>query len=726
MDEITYPIALKGLGNEFPQSEQPLEFARKLVNRFINVNGQSEKRPGLKKIESPYTNFYTGVLASAGSQPGKIKFLAEHASSNGEEQLLCGLYSTTASSNNILKFQEDWQSWQEVAVLSSAGDQFSEYLRTNAVSVSGRFITAQAGDKTVISNPDYVTMYYNKGQVSRLLPVIESGKMTTGASANKVVDSGVTSWISGTFVANNDLVWNITKSSYGIVTSVGAANLDVSPMGSAANGATGLGVAAVTAALLAENAPGDYYKIIDLVENNIFEPASGIKDNVALAGADTNASVIAVTAFNFQASQILQNDYVYNTTRNAITRVISVSGNIRVADVSGQVAGDSLVFMKSAVPVADFAHAHYSRLYLIDTRDKSKVRVSGPNDAEDFTTFTQTLQSTSIDYGANQPQGEKLITLGSYQRYLVAGSDRNVYVDEGTNPIADTSTSTADLSPVGLFNQGVASPRPFANIGREMLFLSRDGARTFNITDILAVDTDNISEQIKSELRDAIQSNSYDSNLIQSIHYPKRNWVLFKVGNTIYNFNYTPIYVKGDYIRGGTWSKFTGLFAQCDEFLVRQDGTLIASYYDSSTNANYLYEFDTGNYLDDTQEINTEYESAWLTLEVGSGNGIIKDGRYIKPYFECYGDTVYNIKAIADLETQTTCDSVVVSAAGGGGIGSMVVEAWPVGGAAIANQQKYPFRWRGEQVKVNIATSGGQGKETISKFILYGNKFGRK
>lgn len=726
MEEIRYPVALRGLGTEFPESDKPVEFASKLTNRFINIYGHAEKRPGCKRIESPYTNTFDGA-ATYTSQPGRIDHLFEHVSANGTEKLTTILYTTTASSHSLRSFDENRQAWNTGSLFNGINDPFSNLLRCNQTSVSGRFTSTQVDDRTIIASPNYWTMEYKASNFDILLPVIEQGRLTANTSANKVYDSAVGSWLNSTFVSPFDLLYNVSKSAYGIITSVGTTDLDVTTIGSAGENATGIGLnSSNVSGFNTESQSGDYYKVIDLVENNIFEFQPNIKENNAIATSATDTSVIAVSGVDFSTTKLLRGDYVYNSTRNKVTRVLSVSANCRVNEITGQVPGDSLVFLRRPIPPSNFAHNHYGRLYLIDERDKNKIRVGGINDPNDFTTFTNTLESATLDLGSNQPQGESLLSMASFQRYLVIGGTKNTYIYQGTNPIVDVSGNNSDVTPVGLFNNPVLSQNAFANMGQSMAFMSNDGARSFNISDVLAVQTDNISEAIKTEFREAIQSNNYAYENLQVVHYAKRNWVMFKVGTVIYNFNYTPLYVNGQFYRGGSWSKFTGLLAEGDHYLVRKDGTLVFASYDADNNANYIYEFDTGDYQDDLVDVPTEYESAWITLEADSGRGIVKDGRYIKPYLECYGDTNYYINAVADLETNTTCDSVVVSALGGGAIASAAVGTSKVGGNVVINELKHPLRWRGEQMKLSIATSGGNGKETISKFVLYGNTFGRK
>jgi len=391
--------------------------------------------------------------------------------------------------------------------------------------------------------------------------------------------------------------------------------------------------------------------------------------------------------------------------------------------VSGQTNGDSFVLLKSAMPIATYAHVHYDRLYMIDERDKTKVRISGPSDPQDMTTTRQTLDSNTQDFGSKQSQGDVLLCLDTFQRYLVAGGKQRVYMLEGTTPIADTTADVVDLAPVGLFPQGVVSDTSFANIGGGMVYAAQDGLRRFDVTDILAVATDNASEVIKSELRERIltQTQAGTVNQIQVVHYPRRNWVLFKAGDIMYCFNYSPIYSQGQLIANATWSKFTGKLAECDAFILRANGDLICADQDGN-----VYQFDVPGALDDAgTSINTEYQTAWITPGVESGGTRVMDGKYIRPFFETKGAVNYTIAASAELGSNRSSTSIRVSAVGGGGVGVAIVGTTPVGGISMPIDPKLPLRWRGKQARFTITTSGGR-QDTISKFALYGNGFGRE
>jgi hypothetical protein len=747
MKEVTFRTAYKGLGTEFSESEQPPEFARRLENRFINIYGAVEIRPGLGQIDSPGTNFFSNGSYTIIS--GNCDLITEYSNPvNGDSILLSSLITST-SVRAFFRYSTTVNAWTEVLPPpnpNTAGNGLSRiYVDDNAVK-EGKLFSSQFSEKMIFAGEQYRPFFYSNNSESLdrffdLNPVVIEGFAASGSNSAKLTDDNVSNWLTETFVQPNDLVYNVTRSAFGIITSVGAGNIDCSPITSA-GGTSGAGKTIVTAGASESMIPGDLYQIWDTRELNIF-PQGGtesgitgvfidIKDNTAVAGAQTTSAQISVSGFDFSTSDIRRGDVVYNTTRNRVAFVNSVSANLSIVEststtvsgktISGQTAGDSLVFLKTAAPISVFPHIHYGRLYLIDERERTKIRVTGPDDAQDFTTFDDSLDAGGIDYGAKQPQGEELLTLSTFQKYLVVGGKRNIYLSEGTDPIADTSGATVSFTPVGLFSQGCVSNLSLANIGSNMLFAANDGMRSFNILDVLQVQTDNISEVIKTELRQAIKSNLDTPQNLQVIHYPKRNWVMFKVGSVIYNYNYTPIYIEGQLVSSGTWSKFTGTFAECNAFLVKRNGDLLCSFHDVSADVSYFYEFDVGYYTDASAGISTQYRSAWL---IPSGDGIVSDGRYIKPFFENEGEVSYNIVATSDLETQLECDNILVTATGGPVLGNYQVGVDPIGGELVPTDRKYPLRWRGEQVQVDINTSAQQTRDQISKYVMYVNTFGR-
>lgn len=673
-----------GLATEFSLSEMPIEYARNFTNRFINVRGDAEKRQGIRKL--------------GGQIPGAPTITGLH-----EYVDRLGVSTLFASANgSIYKYNTTTATWTSVL----SGKDSSQ--RLLSVQMAGKLIFVNGSDRNFYTDDAGVTF-------KELKAIVETGvASSTSTSAAGLSDSTVTNWLSGTFVNTNDVIFNATVSAYGIITSVGATSLQNSPIGT---GATGIGLAA------SDQTATNRYEIIDTVELNVIPSPLGTLDNFATITSGSSATKISVSGVDFTDSEVEIGDYVYNTTRNALTRIVAVSANLNVVSVTGQTANDSITLHKSAMPIAAFPHVHYRRLYLIDSRQRSTVRISGPDDPQDFTTDQDGLNATTEFYGARQPQSEILLCLKTFQQYLVAGGQRNVYADSGTNPIIDTSAASRDFNPVGLFPQGCVSRFGLESIGGAAIFAANDGLRNFNAQfNANTFQTANISEVIKSELARAISSKSGDTDEIQAIHYPRRNWLLFKVGDTIYNYNYTPAYNNGQIVSSayGSFSKFTGKFAQQKIYYVRRNGDLLCAGADG-----YVYEFDKGDYSDDGVAISAVIETGPLNLNEAQQIDIqFKSGVYIKPKFETSTPITYSITAIGGSNSQTT-DTVQATTTGIGEVGFASIGTSPIGGNRIF-EDKLPLRWKGNDFRVRIETNTTEGPDIITSYTVYGNILGRE
>lgn len=679
MQVTTYNVPYRGLGTEFAQADQPVEFANQLTNRFINLFGQAEKRQGLKK--------FGNQISSKPTLDEMHEFVDKRDNST----------YFASGEGKIYKYNTSTSNWDLVV---------------SGKSSSSALISKQMGDKLIFVNGVDRNFYTDDAGVTfkELQPLINKGTMGSGSSSVKLTDSKISNWANQTFVAVNDIVFNANTSAQAIITSVGSTDLDISPTGSAA---TGVGFAPNA------NKSGDKYQIWDAIELNIIPTSIG-PDNVALTTGITNLTVIAVSGVDFSTTDVRVGDYVYNTTRNALTQVQSVSANLVVNSVSAQTAGDTVTFQKKAMPIATYFHVHYGRGYYIDARDVTKVRVTGPNDPQDMTTEAKTLNSTSIDYSSRYPKGAGLKTLSTFGKYLVAGGNGQVFIDSGQNPISDTSGQATDLAPIGNFTQGCVSKFGLTNIGSNMLYLAFDGVRSFNSSyDSNAVTTLNVSEAIKSEIQQNISSQLGNDLSLQLIHYPKRNWVLCKVGSTIYNYNYTPLYISGQQVNNGSFTKFTGKMAEQNGYFITNNGDFLIC-----GNNGLIYKFDTGNFDDDGDSIGTTLETAWLTMEEPNKTVNIKKGRYIRPSFETGADIAYTISVVGDF-TRTSTDSIVTTVAGAGVIGKSVIGQSPIGGIIPINK-KLPLSFRGKEFRIRFQTDDTMGRDVISSFNIYAEILGRQ
>lgn len=717
MELIRYKPARLGLGNESSLKLQPLEFAPEIINRFYNLLGDLEKRPGMSQLGAQIVSAF-GVTASV-----QITNLHEYTNSSGNSTLFASGISDDGSNRYglIWRYNETSAYWENM--LSSATIAKSPDSRIYSVQMNDKLIFVNGKDRNFFLDNNTVkvtTVTANNFQnsFSSIIKGISGG----GSSPTLLIDSNVTNWRTETNVAVNDLVMTQVSSNgilyaAGVVTSVGTTSIDMTPISAGKSGIGGGGTGDFTS--------GTPYRIVDLVDLNVIPSNAGggaIYDNVAVGGAATNATTVAVTALDFSTTQVKTGDFVYNTTRNAVTQITTVTSNLTVVSVASQTAGDSFVFLKDALPIATYPHVHYGRLHLIDARDQTKIRVSGPNDSEDFTTFSKTLNAITIDYGARQPRGDILLSMDTFQRYLVVGGQQQVYATDGTNPIADVTADVIDLDPVGLFPQGLVSPLGLKSIGNEMFYLGHDGLRSFLAAfDSKNTTTTNKSEQIKTVLAQEIASLLSSGGNLQLIHYKKRNWVILKIGGKMYNYNYTPTFQGGQFSNFATLTEFQGTLADQDAFFVRRNDSLV-----TGDQTGKVYLFDSGAATDAGNNIITRYVSPWHTLQEGQTDVqlLIKDGRYIKPIFESFGQINYNITVVGDYELNSE-DEVVVSAIGAG-----VVGVSTVGNAIINNttitEPKMPLRWRGQRCQITIETNSNAGSDIINSYTIYGNIFGRR
>lgn len=677
-----YKIPANGLGTDFSQYERPLSFASVYTNRFRNINGGAEKRAGMQR----YGNKVAG-------DPNLTR-LHEWVGNTGTEILLA-----SDDFGNIYKYSVAASAWS----LARSGGS------------SSRYISGQAEEKLIFVNGTDRNLYTKDGGATfnELKAIITGGQTAGGSGTTTLIDGDISNWIGNTLVSNNDIVHNVTLNAYGIVSTVASASLTHTAIG---NAATGAGNASTN------QATGQTYELIDYVDLNVIPQSNNIPDNVATAGSGTSTTVIAVSGVDFSTTEIRNGDFIYNTTRAAISMVGSVSANVNLQHtVASQVAGDALAFFKSAMPIASWVHINYGRAYFIDSRNQTRVIISAPDDPEDVTTFQKTLDSTSFSFGTQQPQGDPLLTLGTFQSYFVAGGKKNVYIYNGNTPIQDTSSTTLNFSPVAAYPNGLASRFSMGLNGSDLLFIAKDGLQAISIGNISNTTIhNNISAPLKNAMAGFIESSNTDN--IQFSFYPKRAWLINKIGDRCYILNNSPIYDNdGNLAVRPSWHLFTGKWAQQNHYFIRRDGSLMAC----GSNG-LIYSMDNAAATDDGDIISTALTMPWVTLEEPKKSTRIKSGSYIRPVFESNPQIVYTINAVAGWDGFSG-DTVAATADGGGGqIGVNVIGTDPIGNGSIAQSNKFSLQWRGEQVEIEFTTNTSASPDIITGFTLYGNVGGRR
>lgn len=660
---VDYALPANGLGTDFSEFERPITFAATYTNRFRNITGGAERRPGMNRF---------GVAVSGAPN---LTRLHEWVGNTGEEVLL-----TSSDTGRIWRYNVSASAWDDAITGKS----------------NVRMISGQAEDKLIFVNGVDRNFYTSDGGVTfkELKAYITRGVLAGGSNATTVIDGDISNWIGNTLVANNDIVFNVTVSAYGIISTVASAALTITAIGSAATGA---------GAASRNQQGGDQYQLIDYVDLNIIPQASGLLDNVATATTGTTTTVIAVSGVNFANTSIRAGDFIYNTTRAAIAIVGSVSANVNINQaIASQTSGDALAFFKSAMPIASWVHVHYGRAYYLDSRDQRTVVISAPDDPEDVTTYQKTLDSTSYSFGTQQPTGDVILSMGTFQGYFVAAGKKNLYIYKGSTPIADASGTDIDFTPTAFYPNGIVSRFGLSTNGSDLLHITAEGLQAINIGNISNTTVqNNASIPIRTDILNAIAAVSADAT--QITYYPRRAWTVVKVGNAGYILNTNPSYNEaGQLTPIVSWHYFTGTWAQQNHYFVRRNGNLLACGTDGG-----VFSMDSSAATDNGAAISTNLTTAWLRLEEPQKTVRVKFGRYIKPIFESNANIGYTINVVAGWDAYSS-DSIVVSA----GIPS-------ISGSPQAD--KNPLRWRGEQFRLQFITNSSAQPDVITGFTVYGD-----
>lgn len=673
---VDYRVPSQGLGTDFSQYERPITFAESYTNRFRNINGAAERRPGMEKFS-----------AAVPGSPNLTR-LHEWVSDTGEEVLLA-----SDDYGNIWRYDDTGGVW----ISARTGGAFARYL------------SGQAEDSLAFVNGSDRNIFTDDGGQSfkELKALITRGTLAGGSNTTTIIDGDISNWIGATLVSNNDIVYNATRNAYGIVSTIASASLTHTSIGT---GAKGAGLAA------SNQATGDSYELLDYVDLPIIPQASGLKDNVATAGPGTTTVVVAVSGVNFANTEIRRGDVVYNTTQGAMAFVGTVSARVNLTQfIAGQTAGDALAFFKSAMPVASNIHMHYGRGYFLDARNQRRVVITAPDDLQDVTTYQKTLDTTSFSFGSQQPTGDVIKTMTTFQGYFVAGGARNLFIYRGNTPIKDNSSTDIDFTPVSFYPNGVASRFGLGTNGSELLHITSEGLQAVNIGNISNTTVqNNVSVPIRTDMLNFIRQANEDD--VQLTFYPRRSWLIVKVADRCYVLNTNPSYDDAGNLRPGqSWHLFTGKWAQQNHYFVRRNGDLLACGIGGQ-----VYKMDSGAATDDGEVIPTNLTMSWLRLEEPQKTARIKKGSYISPRFESAPNIEYTINAVAGWDNLSS-DTITVSAGGTGQVGSAVIGQDKIGGGNFVQASKFPLRWRGEQVRIEITSQSSASPDIITGFTLYGD-----
>lgn len=672
----TYSMPQMGLGTDFTEFERPINFATTYTNRFRNITGGAERRPGMMKLTS----------AAVPTLPNLTR-IHEFVDTVGNETLL-----SSDDLGNIYRY--NGSAW--------------------SIALTGkspvRMISAEADDKLIFVNGVDRNFYTTDGgkTFNELKALITQGTLAGGSGTTTVIDGNISNWINATLVSNNDIVFNQTRGGYGIVSTVASASLTITAIGAAGIGA---------GKTVSDQASGDTYQLIDYVACNVIPDGFGGFTDVSTATTGTSPTVIAVSGVDFSTTELRIDDFVYNATRSGIAHVGTVSANINLKEsITGQVSGDALVFLKSAMPISSWIHVHYGRVGYLDSRNNRRVVFSAPDDPQDVTTFQKTLDATSFNFGTQQPEADTLISMDTFLSYFVAAGKKNLFIYQGDTPIQDNIGTAVSFTPIAFYPNGIAGRFGLETNGGDLLHITVDGLQAISIGyNAFSVNQTNASVPILNTLKGALESVANSDN-IQLTYYPRRRWLLNKIADQIYILNTQPSYdAAGQQQQIASWHLFNGPWAQQNHYFVRRNGDLIACGPNGG-----IYKMDSSASTDNGTPIATDLTTAWLRLEEPQKTPRIKEGHFIRPVFESSPDVEYTINVVAGLDNYSS-DSVTVSAGGTGAIGTAIIGITPIGGGSFAQTNKFALRWRGEQARIQFTSQSSAAQDIITSMTVYGN-----
>ena len=706
---IVYPIPARGYATAFSELETPPDYALEFKNRFVNGTGNAEKRQGEVMIGEQIL----GAPAITG--------IHEIVKKNGTRTLF------KSGGGIIYSLDETTNEWSVIK---------NDLANTQLKSV-------QMDDKLIFVNGQDRVFYTTDGvEFNELEALLEVAKTGSGTNQTQLKDIEISAWANDTLVAPFDIIQypsirparpDLVDVVETMVTKLSAATLEHSPV----NITTTIPILSRTNTIQLPPSAGSTptpnidYRIIDTVELNVIPTTDFIKfDNTFVAAAGTTDTIIKASAIaDWTKTEIRKGDYVYNTVRNGVTKVVDVTtSSLSVLSIPNQVAGDTLTLHKSAMPIATDATVRFGRLYLVDARDRRKIRISGSNNPFDFSKDSANLDVTSFQGGRSatpgntfnagtiQPEGDVIQTISTFQNFFIISGKQNIYVYSGIQAVGEGS----DFQPASVFPQGCVSRFATVNIGNDFVWISPDGVQSFAITnESSSLKSDGLSIQLNNEFRRLIST--LPESEIQLFQYPTRSWLIAKLGDALFVLNYAPLILSRNpnarEVRIPSWYKFDGAFATRKSYFIDSKGRLLTG---GANAAVYLADA-AGVYTDDGLLYKTDITTSWLTLDEPRNRPFVNTIKAITPTFQTGPKIEYRLQIEGDWDG-SAYDEIFVSAVGPGvPISNWTVNQSPIGGNAIYSE-KYPFRCRGRAFKIKITTEDDKGPDILGRFALYANR----
>jgi len=195
---VKYKPARLGLGTESSQTLQPIEFAPEVNNRFYNLIGDLEKRPGLEQLGTAITTAFVLPVSA------NITNIHEYIDTSGNSTLFASGSTNSGSAEHgvLWRYNEVSAYWENVFV--NAGLAKAPGKPMYSVQMNDKLIFCNGTDRNFfIDNP---SVGVSAGYTKQLFSTVIKGVTGSGTNNTTVFDNNVSDWINDTEIRVNDLM----------------------------------------------------------------------------------------------------------------------------------------------------------------------------------------------------------------------------------------------------------------------------------------------------------------------------------------------------------------------------------------------------------------------------------------------------------------------------------------------------------------------------------------
>ncbi len=337
-------------------------------------------------------------------------------------------------------------------------------------------------------------------------------------------------------------------------------------------------------------------------------------------------------------------------------------------------------------------HVHKNRVWVLERSNKLLATHSALNDPEDYTG----AGSGYIDFKFVLKKGDELLDVKTFIDMIVFYFRNHIAIYSGNTPSGEGSDFRLVqlIEDVGILDTGLAQ-----GVGTDMAFASDAGIKSFR----QVVTTGNMSIESLSKKIDPVLREDIATSGVQSlVHYPKRGWILAKVGNTIHIYSYT----------WKAWSRITG--ADINNMFLSNDGTLYLC------GTGYLYRYDSGwDFAGD--DIAYKWKTGWLPIS--------RTGEYVYPKIAeiiAVPNTQISFDITVTYDLGVLSDANIFQLELGGAV-TLVDEATNWDGVdpldeTVYARYRFPVFGRGRTMQFEFSNTSSVGPIVLTDLIIHQKK----